>query len=44
MAATWHVRRVNEPTGYRWKKQCTGLEVYQVRQLEQLQEENARLK
>ncbi len=28
----------------RWKKQYVGLEVDQVRQLKQLQEENARLK
>ena len=33
-----------EQTFYRWKKQYTGLEVDQVRQLKQLQEENVRLK
>jgi putative transposase len=40
------IRRVgiSEQTFYRWKKQCVGLEVDQVRQLKQLQEENARLK
>jgi putative transposase len=40
------IRRVgiSEQTFYRWKKQYTGLEVDQVRQLKQLQEENARLK
>lgn len=35
---------VSEQTFYRWKKQYVGLEVDQVRQLKQLQEENARLK
>ena len=35
---------IAEPTFYRWKKQYVGLEVDQVRQLKQLQEENARLK
>ena len=35
---------ISERTYYRWKKQYTGLEVDQVRQLKQLQEENARLK
>ena len=35
---------ISEQTYYRWKKQYTGLEVDQVRQLKQLQEENARLK
>jgi putative transposase len=35
---------VSEQTFYRWKKQYTGLEVDQVRELKQLQEENARLK
>ncbi len=36
------VRRVGirEQTFYRWKKQYTGFEVDQVRQLKQLQEEN----
>lgn len=40
------IRRVgiSEQTFYRWKKQCVGLEVDQVRQLKQLQEENTRLK
>jgi putative transposase len=40
------VRRVgiSEQTFYRWKKQYVGLEVDQVRQLQQLQEENSRLK
>ena len=35
---------ISEQTFYRWKKQFTGPEVDQVRQLKQLQEENARLK
>ena len=35
---------ISEQTFYRWKEQYTGLEVDQVRQLKQLQEENARLK
>jgi putative transposase len=35
---------ISEQTYYRWKKQYTGLEVGQVRQLKQLREENARLK
>jgi putative transposase len=35
---------ISEQTFYRWKKQFTGLEVDQVRQLKQLQEENSRLK
>ena len=35
---------ISEQTFYRWKKQCVGLEVDQVRQLKQLQEENTRLK
>ena len=35
---------ISEQTFYRWKKQYTGLEVDQVRELKQLQEENARLK
>jgi len=40
------IRKVgtSEQTFYRWKKQYTGLEVDQVRQLKQLQEENVRLK
>ena len=35
---------VSEQTFYRWKKKYSGLEVDQVRQLKQVQEENARLK
>jgi putative transposase len=35
---------ISEQTFYRWKKHYVGLEVDQVRQLKQLQEENARLK
>ena len=35
---------ITEQTFYRWKKQYVGLEVDKVRQLKQLQEENARLK
>ena len=35
---------ISEQTFYRWKKQYAGLEVDQVRELRQLQEENARLK
>ena len=35
---------ISEQTFYRWKKRYIGLEVDQVRQLKQLQEENARLK
>ena len=35
---------ISEQTFYRWKKRYTGLEGDQVRQLKQLQEENARLK
>ena len=40
------IRRVgiSEQTFNRWKKQFTGLEVDQVRQLKQLQDENGRLK
>jgi putative transposase len=40
------IRRVgiSEQTFYRWKKRYVGLEVAQLRQLKQLQEENARLK
>jgi putative transposase len=40
------IRRVgiSEQTFYRWKKQYTGLEIDQVRQLKQLQDENGRLK
>jgi putative transposase len=35
---------VSEQTFYRWKKQYSGLEIDQVRQLKQMREENARLK
>ena len=35
---------ITEQTFYRWKKQYVGLEIDQVRQLKQLQDENARLK
>ena len=35
---------ITEQTLYRWKKQYKGLETDQVRQLNQLQDENARLK
>ena len=35
---------ISEQTFYRWKKQYTGLESDQVRELKQLQEENTRLK
>jgi putative transposase len=35
---------ISEPTFYRWKKQYAGLESDQVRELKQLQYENARLK
>jgi putative transposase len=35
---------ISQQTFYRWKKQYAGLEVDQVRELKQLQEENARLK
>ena len=35
---------VSEQTFYRWKKQYSGLEIDQVRQLKQMGEENARLK
>lgn len=40
------IRRVGitEQTLYRWKKQYQGLETDQIRQVKQLQEENARLK
>jgi putative transposase len=46
MPVTELIRRVgiSEQTFYRWKKQYTGLEVDQVRQLKQLQDENGRLK
>jgi putative transposase len=35
---------ITEQTLYRWKKQYKGLETDQVRQMKQLQDENARLK
>jgi putative transposase len=35
---------ISEQTFYRWKKEYSGLEVDQVRQLKQLQDENSRLK
>ena len=35
---------ITEQTFYRWKKPFKGLESEQVRELKQLQEENARLK
>lgn len=35
---------ISEQTFYRWKKQYGGLQSDQVRELKQLQEENARLK
>lgn len=35
---------ISEQTFYRWKKQYTGLESNEVRELRQLKEENARLK
>jgi putative transposase len=35
---------ITEQTLYRWKKQYKGLETDQVRQFNQLQEENGRLK
>lgn len=35
---------ISEQTYYRWKKQYAGLESDQVRELEQVVEENARLK
>ena len=35
---------ISEQTFYRWKKKYSGLEVDQLRQMTQLQEENARLK
>ncbi len=40
------IRRVgiSEQTFYRWKKQYAGLQSDQVRELKQLQDENARLK
>lgn len=40
------IRRIgiSEQTFYRWKKEYSGLQPDQVRELKQLQEENARLK
>ena len=35
---------VTETTFYRWKKQFTGLDVSELRELRQLREENRRLK
>jgi putative transposase len=35
---------ISEQTFYRWKKQYAGMESDQVRELKQLQDENARLK
>jgi putative transposase len=35
---------VSEQTFYRWKKEYSGLEVDQVRELKQVREENVRLK
>ena len=35
---------ISEQTFYRWKKQYSGLQPDQARELKQLQEENARLK
>ncbi|VVD92915.1 transposase [Pandoraea horticolens] len=35
---------ISEQTLYRWKKQYAGMQSDQVRELKQLQEENARLK
>jgi putative transposase len=35
---------ISEQTFYRWKKQYAGMQPDQVRELKQLQEENARLK
>ena len=35
---------ISEQTFYRWKKQYSGLQSDQVRELKQLQEENTRLK
>jgi putative transposase len=35
---------ISEQTFYRWKKQWAGMQSDQVRELKQLQEENARLK
>lgn len=40
------IRKVDimEQTYYRWKAKCAGLEVDQVRQVNQLRDENTRLK
>ncbi len=35
---------ISEQTFYRWKRQYAGMQSDQVRELEQLQDENARLK
>jgi len=35
---------ISEQTFYRWKKQYSGLQTDQVRELKQLQDENAKLK
>ena len=35
---------ISEQTFYRWKKQYAGMQSDQVRELKQLQDENARLK
>lgn len=35
---------ISEQTFYRWKKKYTGMQSGQVRELKQLQDENARLK
>jgi putative transposase len=35
---------ISEQTFYRWKKQYAGMQTDQVRELKQLQDENARLK
>ena len=46
MPVTYLIWRVgiSEQTFYRWKKQYAGMQSDQVRELKQLQEENARLK
>jgi len=35
---------ISEPTFYRWKKQFAGMGVPEIRRLEQLEDENKRLK
>ena len=35
---------VSEPTFYRWKKQFAGMRVVEIRRLEQLEDENTKLK